>query len=211
MLKLYSSFQDYYDSALGCFVDSDVVINRKSKTEKLLISDIPTEFKEAHYTMYVKDCRTIKSEPIILIGVCGTWYYRYYDEKNIKYKYLTYDEIVNNNKKSYWFYRTQKDLNKSSFFTKDLFEKFGPILLIEELVLHKYMKENSIPIVVYPTLKDYDFITVKDPYTLLYELEHWYDTHARPDEAVVPVGDDITRLQAYGFDKKTSFRKAKEK
>lgn len=102
-------------------------------------------------------------------------------------------------------------MNKSSFFTKDLFEKFGPILLIEELVLHKYMKENSIPIVVYPTLKDYDFITVKDPYTLLYELEHWYDTHARPDEAVVPVGDDITRLQAYGFDKKTSFRKAKEK
>jgi hypothetical protein len=45
----------------------------------------------------------------------------------------------------------------------------------------------------------------------LWEVEHWFDTHARPDEAIVPVGDDITRLQAYGFDKKTSFRKGKEK
>ena len=45
----------------------------------------------------------------------------------------------------------------------------------------------------------------------LWELEHWFDAHARPDEAIVPVGDDITRLEAYGFDRKTSFRKAKTK
>jgi hypothetical protein len=50
-----------------------------------------------------------------------------------------------------------------------------------------------------------------DPYTAMWELEHWFDSHAKPDDAIVPVGDDITRLQAYGFDKKTSFRKAKEK
>lgn len=64
---------------------------------------------------------------------------------------------------------------------------------------------------VWPTLKDHQFIQVKDPYSALWEIEHWFDSHARPDEAIVPVGDDITRLQAYGFDKKTSFRKAKEK
>lgn len=65
--------------------------------------------------------------------------------------------------------------------------------------------------IIWPELKTYKFQAVKDPYTALWEVEHWFDTHARPDEAIVPVGDDITRLQAYGFDKKTSFRKGKEK
>ena len=59
-------------------------------------------------------------------------------------------------------------------------------------------------------MKDYDFQKIKDPYTALWEIEHWLDSHPRPDESVVPVGDDITRLQAYGFDSKTSFRKPKE-
>ena len=70
---------------------------------------------------------------------------------------------------------------------------------------------KKLKIEVWPELKAVSFYKVKDAYTALWEIEHWYDSHARPDEAVVPVGDDVTRLKAAGFDAKTSFRKPKEK
>ena len=76
---------------------------------------------------------------------------------------------------------------------------------------YQHLSNRNMEMVIWPELKAYKFQAVKDPYTALWEVEHWFDTHARPDEAIVPVGDDITRLQAYGFDKKTSFRKGKEK
>ena len=77
--------------------------------------------------------------------------------------------------------------------------------------VYRRTEERCIVIEKFPNLKELGFSKVFDPYTALNTLEHWYDVQARPDEVEVPVGDDITRLQAYGFDKKTSFRKAKEK
>lgn len=236
-MKIHSKFQDYYDSALGSFMESDVSVIRKNSIETINLQDIPDlgEFDGKWDTVTQgRYGTTYGYKQIFLLGFCGTWYYfitnwathktimdlddlEFNKEANIEYK--TFDEIVENNKIQSLFKWKQgrefKDPNNDPFM-KELFEKFGPVLLIRNFrTLPKYAAPNSInkklKIEVWPELKAVSFYKVKDAYTTLWEIEHWYDSHARPDEAIVPVGDDLTRLQAYGFDKKTSFRKAKER
>ena len=236
-MKIHSKFQDYYDSALGSFTESDVSVIRKKSIVEIDLKDLPDlgEFDGKWDTITQgKYGTTYGYKQIFLLGFCGTWYYfitnwttyktitdldelEFNKEANIEYK--TFDEIVENNKIQSLFKWKQgkeiKDPNNEPFF-KDLFEKFGPVLLIRNFrTLPKYAAPISLnkklKIEVWPELKSLTFYKVKDAYTALWEIEHWYDVHARPDEAIVPVGDDITRLQAYGFDKKTSFRKPKEK
>lgn len=236
MLKIHSKFQDYYDSALGSFTESDVSVIRKKSVAEIYLKDLPDfgEFdgkwdvvrKNRYGTAY-------GYRQVVLVGFCGIWYYfvadfdmepamdpddvEYSKASNIEYK--TFGEIVDNNSRQSLFRWKQdkefKDPNDIPYM-KDLFEKYGPVLLIKNFrpqpkAFSSFYAGEKLKIEIWPELKHLDFQKVKDPYTALWEIEHWYDSHARPDDAVVPVGDDVTRLQAYGFDKKTSFRKAKEK
>lgn len=233
MLKINSNFSDYYDCAIGSFVDSDVVINRKTAEIKVNpFNEFPASVIQ-HLDMYDYSWSYHKKHiygtaALHCVGFCGQWYYFIHDEDNgFKIKYVTFDDIIKNERDSSFFSFMNKyhdvsnplrDLNADEFFSKEFFDKYGPVVYCEDMDLsrmkmHYYKRDEDrqITIVKYPCLKDLGFSKVKDPYTALNELEHWYDVHARPDEAIVPVGDDITRLQAYGFDKKTSFRKAKEK
>ena len=228
-MKIFSKFNDYYDSALGSFIDSDVVFYRKNETITIHVNDFP-ESVLSHIYMYDYSWsyhkHSLYGDSVIhLIGLCGKWYYYVWID-GVR-KYVTYDEIVENEQKNSMFsYMNSKhdisnklrDLNIDPYFSKEFFEKFGPIVHLEHLDLSKlkmhYAKSDDdrrLRIEKMPCLKDHGFSKVVDPYTALWEIEHWYDSHARPDEVIVPVGDDITRLQAYGFDKKTSFRKGKEK
>lgn len=184
------------------------------------------------WSYHKKSC--FGSNVLHAIGFCGKWYYWLWVEvpdKDNYYthherRYVTFDEIVENEKKnsmfSYMFKyhdlaNNLRDLNKDEFFSKELFEKYGPILYIDDMDLSRMQqtamvgRKESVLLEIenFLNLKELGFSKIVDPYTALWELEHWYDSHARPDEAIVPVGDDITRLQAYSFDKKTSFRKAK--
>lgn len=225
-MKIFSKFQDYYDSALGSFLDSDVAVYRKTSTINVPYKEIPRLGNYDFSYEVVKDINGRKQHgklPVHMIGFCGTWYFFVYaqDRRGFfnKLEYKTFDEIVENNRQNSIFYgynsnKGVTDLNKEQGW-KEIFEKYGPVLYIEKYdPPGKYYRQFSninMETVIWPELKAYKFQAVKDPYTALWEIEHWFDTHARPDEAVVPVGDDITRLQAYGFDKKTSFRKGKEK
>lgn len=225
-MKIFSKFQDYYDSALGSFLDSDVAVYRKTSTINVPHKEIPRLGNYDFSYEVVKDINGRKQHgklPVHMIGFCGTWYFFVYaqDRRGFfnKLEYKTFDEIVENNRQNSIFYgynsnKGVTDLNKEQGW-KEIFEKYGPVLYIEKYdPPGKYYRQFSninMETVIWPELKAYKFQAVKDPYTALWEIEHWFDTHARPDEAVVPVGDDITRLQAYGFDKKTSFRKGKEK
>lgn len=112
--------------------------------------------------------------------------------------------------------KTSNDIKNpeiTDFWKDEIFEKYGPVFLVMIPQANKYFPPlvSDIHIFKNPNLIKIGFQSVKDPFTALYEINNWLDSHARPDDAIVPVGDDITRLKAYGFDAKTSFRKAKEK
>ena len=225
-MKIFSKFQDYYDSALGSFLDSGVAVYRKTSTINVPYKEIPRLGNYDFSYEVVKDINGRKQYgklPIHMIGFCGTWYFFVYaqDRRGFfnKLEYKTFDEIVENNRQNNIFYgynsnKGVTDPNKEPGW-KEIFEKYGPVLYIEKYnppgEYYRQFSNINMEMVIWPELKTYKFQAVKDPYTALWEIEHWFDTRARPDEAVVPVGDDITRLQAYGFDKKTSFRKGKEK
>ena len=225
-MKIFSKFQDYYDSALGSFLDSDVAVYRKTSTINVPYKEIPRLGNYDFSYEVVKDINDRKQYgklPIHMIGFCGTWYFFVYaqDRRGFfnKLEYKTFDEIVENNRQNSIFYgynsnKGVTDPNKEPGW-KEIFEKYGPVLYIDKYdppgEYYRQFSNINMETVIWPELKTYKFQAVKDPYTALWEIEHWFDTHARPDEAVVPVGDDITRLQAYGFDKKMSFRKGKEK
>ena len=240
MLKINSNFSDYYDCAIGSFVDSDVTINRKNEKVKVNIfnefpNSILKNLKMYDYSWSYHKNSIYGANTIHCVGFCGKWYYWVWvDVKdkngdiNAERRYITFDEIIENEKKNSMFSFMNKyhdlsnyrrDLNNDEFFTKEIFEKYGPIIYCSDMDLSRMQQTAMIgrkesvllEIEKFPNLKELGFSKVVDPYTALNTLEHWYDVHARPDEAEVPVGDDITRLQAYGFDKKTSFRKAKEK
>ena len=110
--------------------------------------------------------------------------------------------------------RDFKNPAETEFWKDEAFDKFGPVFLAIFPVRSKYSNrahKERIWIFKNPCLKTIEFHRVMDPYTALWSIENWLDSHARPDDAVVPVGDDITRIKAYGFDPKTSFRKGKQK
>lgn len=217
-MKLYSNFKDYYDSAIGSFIDSDVVIEREHSTATEYYRDMPDmksfdgEYDVVKQLAYgTQYC----FEQLHMIGFCGTWYF--YVIVNDKPKYVSFDEIVENNSKVLWYNKADEFVNPNdSQYWKSLFDKYGPVLYCAYRKPAKYVtgqKKNQsvMQIDIWPELKSRNFIQMKDSYTAMWELEQWYDSRAKPDEAIVLVGDDIVRLQAYGFDKKTSFRKAKEK
>lgn len=280
-MKIESKFKDYYDSALGSFMESEVVFRRKQEHILLSKNEVPSLGKDFYQKVmvpkeYLNKNSYLKDSPrtVIMLGFCGNWYYgvftygtsglgefnrcylnnlskkendeiksklnkeledkifKDYMEYNDNLKYFEFNEIkkmmsygsigrdffdlMGKDAGKYFAANKEvKDPSKTEFWKDEIFEKYGPVILV--LYPHEIkaagcqLLEPHIHIFTNPILKNFKFAQVKDNFTALYEINNWIDSHARPDEAIVPVGDDITRLQAYGFDKKTSFRKAKEK
>ena len=239
-MKIYSKFQDYYDSALGSFIESEVVYNRSQETDIISLMNIP-DLGEEFFPKYTDhDDANFKNKPqeniVILVGFCGKYYYGlhydyfpgiandsdYFDYCKEAHKYISFETfkdyrthpwqgLSDKFKFKYSRFLDLKNPEETDWWKDEAFIKYGPVFSVFYPLHHKYAKEPAkIRIVKNPCLKDLNFVQVMDPFTCLYNINEWLDTHARPDDAIVPVGDDITRLQAYGFDKKTSFRKAKE-
>lgn len=219
-MKIFSKFQDYYDSALGCFLESDVKVMRNTKDEKVLAKSMP-KLDDFDAKWIIREELPngnvrISHKVIGMVGFCGKWFY--FITEDGKNRYVTLEEIRKHNEDNHWHcsqHENYKDPNDNEWWNKIIFEKYGPVIYIPEYDPLKrwtphWLESKMQEFVVWPNLKELGFQSAKDPYTALWEIEHWFDTHARPDEAVVPVGDDLTRLKAAGFDAKTSFRKPKE-
>jgi len=216
-MKIYSNFKDYYDCSLGSFVESNVEIVRKQNTATEFYNSMP-DMKSYDGEYNVVQCSIYGTQysfkQIHMIGFCGTWYFYVILDDKIVYK--TFEDIEQNNKKVLWYGKTDKFVDPNdNLYWKELFDKYGPVLYCQYKKPTMYVSNKkriqTMQINIWPELKSHNFIQVKDPYTALWEIEHWFDSRAKPDKAIVPVGSDIVRLQAHGFDKKTSFRKAKEK
>ena len=271
-MKINSKFKDYYDCALGSFIDSDVVFNRTPKIEAHHVMDFPSlgedfdgllhsprSYLAEHKGLLVVDPMLIHFELYSLwVGFCGKYYPFVTPSGTVgemvwsKYSKAAIEDPMSTELKGFFrdsvrwnvepsdfdtvslYSRFDVDFKRSiglkmdkvplrhefqnpeeaMFWKDEAFEKFGPIFMAVFPVQTKYvndMDKKRIWIFKNPCLKSLGFQKVMDPYTALWTLESWLDSHARPDDAIVPVGDDLTRLKAYGFDPKTSFRKTKEK
>lgn len=242
-MKIYSKFQDYYDSALGSFIESDVTYNRNTEWDSVSIKDVPLlggEFFPVYNTYSEIAGKTVQIENrLVLIGFCGKYYYGLCDMDSINdddaepvidfvNQYISFEEFEEarmhpwkhllDDKFSKFLKKQNIELfnpEKTDWWKDEAFEKYGPVFIVIYPKISRYTswykKEPKIRIIKNPCLKNIAFSHILDPFMCLYHINEWLDSHARPDDAVVPVGDDITRLQAYGFDKKTSFRKPKEK
>jgi len=273
-MKINSKFKDYYDCALGSFLESDAVFNRTPKIEAHNLMDFPSLGEDFNGLLhspksYLEEHKGLLAlDPMIVhhlelytfwVGFCGKYYpfvtpsgtvgemvWSQYSKETIKDPMNSdlakfFRETVRWNTAASDFdtvslySRFDVDFKRSiglkmdkvplrhefqnpeeaMFWKDEAFEKFGPIFMAVFPVQSKYTNafygdRKRIWLFKNPCLKSIGFQKVMDPYTALWNIESWLDSHARPDDAIVPVGDDLTRLKAYGFDKKTSFRKAKE-
>lgn len=271
-MKINGNFQDYYDSALGSFLESDVVFNRTSGVTTLPVSkpcyatlgeDFDSHLQSVNSYLrkhpYFINEKIISAQAawranlyVIWLGFCGKYYpmvtpsgtigeivWNQYDRSIDLRKWLgfffnpgsrlsvehsdfetvkryanTFSDMelnmgfkIKNKKEDQYKYP-----GLAEFWKDEAFERFGPIFIMIYPVYGKYTKGSpNIFVIRNPCLKTVGFQKIMDPFMTLYTLNEWLDSHARPDDAVVPVGDDITRIKAYGFDPKTSFRKSKEK
>ena len=271
-MKINSKFQDYYDSALGSFIESDVVFTRQPGITTLPVSNkkyatLGEDFDGDIQSVqsYLRDHPRLIEDKIIAfqlawkanlyvmwLGFCGKYYpmvtpsgtvgeivWNQYDRNEDILKRLNfffdpratipvehsdfetvkrYSNVFSDMemRMGFKFKNQKKDEYKypglADFWKDEAFERFGPIFIMIYPVYGKYTKGSpNIFIIRNPCLKTVGFQKIMDPFITLYTLNEWLDSHARPDEAIVPVGDDKTRLMAYGFDPKTSFRKSKEK
>ena len=265
-MKIHSKFSDYYDSALGSFLESEVVFNRKPEILTFRPQDLPSLGKDfssrisspKHYLASNPD--SIFSGTYgcdmytIWVGFCGKYYplvtmeyavrelvwsgytseclerpldyygLFYRDGENLAVEHSDFKTVrvcsdyladiyasmgVTYAKQNHDF----KNPQETEFWKDEAFEKFGPIFIMTYPVITSYVRKNDIRrIFIFRNvrLKTLGFQKAVDPFSALYAINEWLDSHARPDDAVVPVGDDLTRLKSHGFDPKTSFRKGKE-
>lgn len=176
-MKIFSKFQDYYDSALGSFLDSDVAVYRKTSTINVPYKEIPHLGNYDFSYEVVKDINGRKQYgklPVHMIGFCGTWYFFVYaqDRRGFfnKLEYKTFDEIVENNRQNSIFYgynsnKGVTDPNKEPGW-KEIFEKYGPVLYIEKYdppgEYYRQFSNINMETVIWPELKAYKFQAVKD-------------------------------------------------
>lgn len=265
-MKIYSKYKDYYDSALGSFLDSYVVFNRNPELLFLNYREHRELGKDFHGTLhssegFLRDHPTLFTGEIesklisrahlysFWIGFCGKYYpfvtpsgsfgdlicgneaaeranelFPKFINPNGRFtcEPVSFDDIRKYTSFSWDFERKigltpkldedYRDPNTCDYWKDRAFRELGPVfLMVYPSVPYTTAAEEKKVITIFKNvcLKTFGFQKVKDPFTALWEIEHWIDTHARPDDAVVPVGDDLTRLKSHGFDPKTSFRKPK--
>lgn len=264
-MKIYSKFKDYYDSALGSFLESEVIFNRSTELSFLSYKDHKELGKDFdgritsnqgfmlnHPDLFRKEIsdkfRLDTQLYSFWIGFCGKYYpfvtpsgsigeIVHGDSKEAATN--LYPEMIRDGVRWTCEPTTFEDVRKYSSFSWDFmskcgikptldedfknpeeceywkdraFEDFGPIfLMIYPVIAYtcRQAENKAIIIVKNPRLQTFGFQKVKEPFTALWEIESWIDSHARPDDAVVPVGDDLVRIKSHGFDPKTSFRKCK--
>ena len=77
-MKIYSKFQDYYDCALGSFIESDVQVHRVKSTVVENYKSMP-DLKDFdggwNYHTHDRYGHSFGSVRLHMIGFCGTWYF----------------------------------------------------------------------------------------------------------------------------------------
>jgi len=111
-MKIESKYKDYYDSALGSFLESDVVFRRTQEHIRLRRDSVPNLGSDWNQRFYLPDCYKPKHElgyqyvektTLYLLGFCGKWYYgiiidghtTFLDLNSYAYSKINADELDN--------------------------------------------------------------------------------------------------------------------
>jgi len=210
-MRIISKFIDYYDKVQGVMYDDTFIYHRKYEK---IASDI-----QAPRPIYVRD--------ITYIGFCGKVIPVYIDSmdytrrsdseckelglKKFKtgkydndYIWLTYDIDIMTSTCRTNTRATIESIGKQ-IESLNLFDKYNtPIYTI---YFNKYRRGSTIKIA--PTLSDYNFQIVYDPYTAYQELVMWIGNKAVM-EYPPQITDNVVLRDSKGFDK-WSFKKVGKK
>lgn len=234
-MRIISKFHDYYDSIQGYGFDPTVVFIRKRK--EIHIHDLSKNIPIAEMASYPSH----PSFRPQLDGwgelyFCGKRYrfIRTFEENKInlskRYKFFYSYKIINNyilkyNKKDvvekyilrnfrrYRKYRNTSQKTLESYFTfNDIFEH--NVLLHEKFntpvfVIHNSNYEPNL--IINPSLKDYQFQKIFDPYTAFQEIDMFLSGVMKsPENKMVQIGDEVMRDKK-GFDYMSFKPKMREK
>lgn len=232
-MKIISKTRDYYDG-IGA-LNADQTIHYVRSQNSFSDNDIPNHIKSKYCCgLRSYDGENYEKFFTSLIGFCGkiypvityrTWQpyggdvlqYIYTVKKLAQALNLTEGELHASSNR-HWASTTEKladftqgikmnrgwgDSDKLKFNLDD--DK----LFLEFQVPAFVITQRSV--ILNPTLSDYNFQQIKDPFTTYQEIEFYFsNTLTRVKDPKVPVGNDVVIANSKGFDK-YSFRKDKWK
>lgn len=234
IMRIFSTFHDYYDSASSHGVDTSIIFNRKEEVIHLTRTELNkndylrgiASIKIPHKA-YIEARSTNQLHGVI--GFCGKCYpfIQVYD----KYCYTSND--INNSipeKDSLNVYHTKqvRDFFNSTkniaYEYSDTFRKhywdncvnYFNHLTFDDTFRHlktptfaMILSWNNVKIIINPRLKDYDFQKVKDSYTAFQDISMYLSNQMVDTTEIQQNIPDTILAEKKGFDK-WSFRKMPE-
>lgn len=225
LVRIISSFKDYYDSAMGYGIDHDLIWLRESKEVKEDIGP-RRKYQWSNY-WFSNNFHYIN----VNIGFCGKLYGCTKVSKKDDGKVLAeaichsvedIDNFIESNfkKKQIKYYYDRKgswrnNLDMGLNGRRANFEKFfKDVAEYSDDKVEKFLIKNNTPVVVGNTLnaslKKWEFYRVVDPYTAFQEIQMFFGKLRSPEKPIPPISD-ADMLEAKGFDPKYSFRKEPNK
>lgn len=221
-MKIISHFHDYYDGVMNMGIDQqcpyirqqtiiDLKYDRTAYLSWRAITDIKGQLSDiSNFRTYLQPRQTnfIEHRGFFIIGFCGKIYpcIRRAKHNNITYEYNT--DICDEDRKFF---------NRISFFDKDWsdFEKYfieykTPIFVIRPEQFEQEYNYKKV-LIINDSLKQYNFVTIKDPYTAFQEI-HQYISGVIGINAptTVEISDKDMKIKK-GFGHRYAFKKEPKK
>ena len=220
-MRIISKFRDYYDIGLSYGVDTTIVYERKQETihtpAHIFLQENEYLRNQLGYSRQFR--RGIKITPLIL-GYCGTLYCMYIvklPKKGKTWNFGTEEHFVYDNDtlhtllEGYEYAESWIDENWVTQIKNDsLFLKYNtPILQIDvKDVSRSWISDkNTFSIITNPTLKDFQFQKIADPFTAFQDISMYLTNQLAVNEPDTVKITEPEIIQKKGFDLKYGFRK----
>ena len=189
-MKIISKYKDYYDYLKGIYgEDPKLILDRTKFTTTFMPPVLEEEPDTIEIFVGYKMYRGLYTNKGVLWGKEASEFKDRLNRRDPKYKpWRSFNE--DSFDKYITTYKRKQDC--------PTWKQKCPILI-----------KNGRDYLPHPILKDYNMQKILSPKDIWIELSEFLGDMNTLNEKEVPIGDDNLRLEAHGFDKKTSFRKIK--
>lgn len=225
-MKLISSFRDYYDSVSHQYLDKEIIYLREQR-EILCDSKKASTFPYVgkfgpHYKVINKEGSEV-SVSMDIIGFCGALYPAVTFSTDMFSKTLfNIDELrqfaiarglnISEGRKYRFSWRLYRDPSffydyEDFFKSREYFENLLPKFheLNTPCFLYEAVQNRDTKLLVNPKLKDYNFSSMKDPYSAHQEIYTFISGYLnQPVNNMIQISDE-DKIHKHGFDR-WSFR-----